>query len=98
MVLNYEKTIDTAFHDVSNALIAVNKQKAAREQQAKLVAAAQDAARLAQMRYQGGSTSYLEVLTTETDLFSDQLNLVSTEDAEAQSLVQLYATLGGGWQ
>ena len=98
MVLNYEKTIDTAFHDVSNALIAVNKEKATREQQEKLVAAAQDAARLAQMRYQGGSTSYLEVLTTETDLFSDQLNLVSTEDAEAQSLVQLYATLGGGWQ
>jgi len=98
MVLNYEKTINTAFHDVSNALIVVNKQKAAREQEEKLVAAAQDAARLAQMRYQGGSTSYLEVLTTETDLFSDQLNLVSTEDAEAQSLVQLYAALGGGWQ
>lgn len=98
MVLNYEKTVDTAFHDVSNSLIAVNKQRAAREQQQKLVAAAQDAARLAQMRYQGGSTSYLEVLTTETDLFSDQLNLVSTEEAEAQSLVQLYATLGGGWQ
>ncbi len=98
MVLNYQKTITTAFEDVSNALIAVNKQRAAREQQEKLVAAAQDAARLAQMRFQGGATSYLEVLTTDQTLFSDQLNLVSTGEAEAQSLVQLYGALGGGWQ
>ncbi len=98
MVLNYRKTIATSFHDVSNALIAVNKQRAAREQQQQLVAAAADAARLAQMRYQGGSTSYLEVLTTDSTLFSAQLNLVSTQEAEAQSLVQLYAALGGGWQ
>ena len=98
MVLNYEKTIETAFRDVSNALIAVNKQKATRVQQEKLVAAAADAARLARIRYQGGATSYLEVLTTDSTLFSAQLNLVSTEDAESQSLVQLYAALGGGWQ
>jgi multidrug efflux system outer membrane protein len=97
MVLNYQKTISTAFRDVSNALIAVNKQKATREQQEKLVAAAADAARLARIRYRGGSTSYLEVLTTDSTLFSDQLNLVSTEEGESQSLVQLYAALGGGW-
>jgi len=98
MVVNYQKTIATAFHDVSNALIAVNKQRAAREQQEKLVAAAEDATRLARMRYQGGSTSYLEVLTTDSTLFSAQLNLVSTREGEAQSLVQLYGSLGGGWQ
>jgi multidrug efflux system outer membrane protein len=98
MVLNYRKTIVTAFHDVSNALIAVNKQRAAREQQDKLVAAAADAVRLARMRYRGGSTSYLEVLTTDSTLFSAQLNLVSAREGEAQSLVQLYAALGGGWQ
>jgi outer membrane protein, multidrug efflux system len=98
MVLNYQKTIISAFRDVSNALIAVNKQSAAREQQEKLVAAAADAARLAQMRYQAGSTSYLEVLTTDSTLFSAQLNLVNIQEGEAQSLVQLYAALGGGWQ
>lgn len=98
MVLNYQKTIISAFRDVSNALIAVNKQSATREQQEKLVAAAADAARLAQMRYQAGSTSYLEVLTTDSNLFSAQLNLVNIQGAEAQSLVQLYAALGGGWQ
>ncbi|MGA7522823.1 MAG: efflux transporter outer membrane subunit [Acidobacteriaceae bacterium] len=98
MVLNYQKTIATAFHDASNALIAVNKQRATREQQDKLVAAAQDAARLARMRYRAGATSYLEVLTTDSTLFSAQLNLVSAQEGEAQSLVQLYAALGGGWQ
>jgi multidrug efflux system outer membrane protein len=98
MVLNYQKTIATAFHDVSNALIAVNKQRAAREQQEKLVAAAQDAARLARVRYDGGATSYLEVLTTDSILYSDQLNLVTAKEGEALSLVQLYAVLGGGWQ
>jgi multidrug efflux system outer membrane protein len=97
MVVNYQKTIATAFHDVSNALIAVNKQRAAREQQEKLVAAAEDATRLARMRYQGGSTSYLEVLTTDSTLFSAQLNLVSTREGEARSLVQLFEALGGGW-
>jgi len=98
MVLNYQKTIAGAFRDVSNALIAVNKQRATREQQEKLVAAARDATQLARVRYQGGATSYLEVLTTDSNLFSAQLNLVNTQQGEALSLVQLYGALGGGWQ
>ena len=98
MVLNYQKTIDGAFHDVSNALIALNKQRAYREQQEKLVAAAQDATRLARVRYQGGSTSYLEVLTTDSNLYTAQLNLVTAQQGEALGLVQLYGALGGGWQ
>jgi outer membrane protein, multidrug efflux system len=98
MVLNYQKTIAGAFRDASNALIAVSKQRTAREEQEKLVAAAEDAARLARVRYQGGTTSYLEVLTTDSNLFSAQLNLVSSREGEAQSLVQLYGSLGGGWE
>ncbi|HEY2469603.1 MAG TPA: efflux transporter outer membrane subunit [Terracidiphilus sp.] len=98
MVLNYQKTIAGAFRDVSNALVAVNKQRAAREQQEKLVDAARDATRLARVRYQGGATGYLEVLTTDSNLFSAQLNLVNTQEGEALSLVQLYGALGGGWQ
>ena len=98
MVLNYQKAIATAFHDVSNALIAVNKQRASREQQEKLVAAAQDATRLARIRYRGGATSYLEVLTTDSNLFAAQLNLASAQQNEAITLVQLYSALGGGWQ
>ena len=98
MVLSYQRTIAGAFHDVSNALIALNKQRAYREQQEKLVEAAKDATRLARIRYQGGSTGYLEVLTTDSNLFAAQLNLVNAQQGEALTLVQLYGALGGGWQ
>jgi outer membrane protein, multidrug efflux system len=98
MVLNYQKTILGAFRDTSNALIALNKERGTREQQTLLVASAQDATRLARLRYQGGATSYLEVLTTDSDLFSAELNLVNAQEGEALSLVQLYSALGGGWQ
>jgi len=98
MVLTYQKTILAAFRDVSNSLIAVNKQHATRAEQQKLVAAAQDATRLANIRYQAGSTGYLEVLTTDTNLFNARLNLINAEQSEALSLVQLYQALGGGWQ
>jgi multidrug efflux system outer membrane protein len=98
MVLNYQKTIAGAFRDVSNALVALNKQQANREQQEKLVAAAQDATRLARLRYQAGSTAYLEVLTTDSNLYTAELNLVNAQQSEALSLVQLYSALGGGWQ
>src|SRR5579859_7324938 len=98
MVLNYEKTIAGAFRDTSDALIAIKKQRFAREEQEKLVAAAEDATRLARIRYQGGATSYLEVLTTDSSLFTAQLNLVNSREGEAQSLVQLYEALGGGWE
>ena len=98
MVLNYQKTIAGALRDVSNALIASNKQRSNREEQEKLVAAAQDATRLARIRYQGGSTAYLEVLTTDSNLYTAELNLVTAQQNEALSLVQLYGALGGGWQ
>ena len=79
-------------------MIASNKQRAARVEQEKLVAAAQDATRLARMRYQGGATSYLEVLTVDTNLYTAQLNLATAQGNEALTLVNLYAALGGGWQ
>ena len=98
MVLNYQKAISQAFRDVSNALIALKKQRTNREEQEKLVAAAEDSVRLARLRYQGGSTGYLEVLTTDSNLFAAQLNLVIAQQDEALTLVQLYGALGGGWQ
>jgi outer membrane protein, multidrug efflux system len=98
MVLNYQKTIATAFRDVSNALIALNKQRVYRQEQEKLVAAAQDATRLARLRYQGGATGYLEVLTTDSSLYSAELSLVNAQQGEAVTVVQLYSALGGGWR
>jgi multidrug efflux system outer membrane protein len=98
MVLNYQKTIEQAFRDVSTALIALKKQRAFREQQELLVAAAEDSVRLARVRYQGGSTGYLEVLTNDSNLYAAQLNLVAAQQNEALTIVQLYSALGGGWQ
>jgi multidrug efflux system outer membrane protein len=93
----YEQTIAGALRDVSNALIAYNKTREYREQQEKQTAAAQDAVRLARLRYNGGSTSYLEVLTNDANLYSSQLTLEAAQQQEALSLVQLYNALGGGW-
>ncbi len=50
------------------------------------------------MRYKGGVTSYLEVLTNETNYFSAQLNLARARLGERLSVVQVYNALGGGWQ
>lgn len=93
----YQQTIAGALRDVSNALIAYNKTREYREQQEKQTAASADAVRLARIRYKGGSTGYLEVLTTDTNLYSSQLTLEAAQQAEALSLVQLYNALGGGW-
>ena len=93
----YQQTIAGALRDVSNALIAYSKTREYREQQEKQTSASADAVRLARMRYSGGSTSYLEVLTNDTNLYNSQLTLASAQQQEAQSLVQLYNALGGGW-
>jgi multidrug efflux system outer membrane protein len=93
----YEQTIAGALRDVSNALIAYNKSREYREQQEKQTASARDAVRLARLRYNGGSTSYLEVLTNDANLYSSQLTLETAEQQEALALVQLYNALGGGW-
>ena len=50
------------------------------------------------LRYSGGNTSYLEVLTTDTDLYSAQLLLAQAQQQEAFSIVQPYVALGGGWR
>lgn len=93
----YQQTIAGALRDVSNALVAYNKTREYREQQQKQTTASADAVRLARMRYNSGSTSYLEVLTTDTNLYNAQLTLEAAQQAEALSLVQLYNALGGGW-
>jgi outer membrane protein, multidrug efflux system len=97
-VLTYKKTIAQAFQDVSNALVAYQKYREFREQQERLVAASRDAVNLSNMRYKGGYSSYLDVLTNQTTLFSGELTLASAREEEMLSLVQLYNALGGGWQ
>jgi multidrug efflux system outer membrane protein len=97
-VLFYQETIQGSFRDVSDALIAYRKTQEFREQQQLLVNSAQDATRLSHMRYSGGVASYLEVLTNDTNYFSAELNLVQAQLNELLTLVQLYKSLGGGWE
>jgi multidrug efflux system outer membrane protein len=93
----YQQTIAGALRDVSNALIAYTKTREYREKQTAQVASAAEAVRLADILYKGGSTSYLQVLTSEATLYSAQLSLATAQQQEALSLVTLYNVLGGGW-
>lgn len=96
--LFYQQSIQGAFRSVSDALVAYRKTREFRTQQDLLFQSAEDAARLSHMRYTGGATGYLEVLTNETNAFSAQLGLVQARLNELLALVQLYQALGGGWQ
>jgi outer membrane protein, multidrug efflux system len=97
MVLSYQQTIQGAFRDVSNALVAYRKYREFRIQQEHLVESARDAAHLSEIRFKAGSTDYLEVLTNETNSFSAELTLAQAQGNELIALVQLYQALGGGW-
>lgn len=97
-LLTYQQTIQEAFREVSDALIAYRKNQEFREQQNLLTVAAHKATVLSQSRYSGGVTSYLEVLDSDTRYFSAQLTLAQAELNERLALVQLYDSLGGGWQ
>jgi outer membrane protein, multidrug efflux system len=96
--IQYEKTIQTAFTDVSNALIAHQKVRESRVEQEALVTALTDRKRLAYVRYEGGVDTLLNALDADRDLFQAQLNLSQIQLNELLSVVQLYKALGGGWQ
>ena len=98
MLLTYQQTIQGAFRDVSNSLIAYRKDREFRIQQQHLLASAQDAAQLSNQRFNAGTSDYLEVLTNETNAFSAELGLAQAQGNELIALVQLYQALGGGWQ
>ena len=95
--LQYQQTVQVAFGDVSNSLVGYNQSRQYRmkiEEQTKTYA---DTARLANVRFQGGVTGFLEVLVTEQDYFASQLALAQAWYAEMENYVQLYQALGGGW-
>jgi multidrug efflux system outer membrane protein len=97
-VLAYQQTIQQALRDVSDALVGYRKGRDFREQQLLLSRAAADARRLADIRYRGGAAGYLEVLDSDTRMFSAELAVTEAELSELLSLVQIYRALGGGWQ
>jgi len=97
-VVQYQQTIQTAFREVSDALVQYRKEKEIRAQQEFLVTTLQDRSRLAYLRYQGGVDTLLNALDADRDLFNAELSLTQTRRNELLSLVQLYKALGGGWQ
>jgi multidrug efflux system outer membrane protein len=98
LLLAYQQSIQRAFGDVSDSLIGYQKLRQVRVRQQDTVADLQETVRLSTMRYQGGTTTYLEVLDGQRSLFAAELTLAQARGNEYQSLVQLYRALGGGWQ
>jgi outer membrane protein, multidrug efflux system len=97
-VIGYRQTIQQAFREVSDALVGYQRGREYRVIQQSLLESAREARRLADLRYQGGATSYLEVLDSDTRLFSAELGLVQAELSELAAFVEIYRALGGGWQ
>lgn len=97
-LVQYEKTIQTAFSEVSNSLIAHQYTRQSRAKQEDLVYALQDRLRLAYIRYRGGVDTQLDALDADRDLFTAELSLSQIRLQEVLTVVQLYKALGGGWQ
>lgn len=98
LVIGYRQAIDGAFRDVSDALIGHQKSKEYSSSQRDLTTTLRDQSRLASMRYEGGVSSYLEVLDTERQRLTAEQQLAQADRDVLTALVRLYNALGGGWQ
>jgi NodT family efflux transporter outer membrane factor (OMF) lipoprotein len=97
-VIDYQKTVQNAFREVSDSLIAYRKVREVRGQRELLVNTVRDRSRLAYLRYNGGVATLLEALDADRDLFDAERSLAAARREELLSVVQLYKALGGGWQ
>lgn len=97
-IARYEQSIQVAFREVADALIARSTLEDQIRAQEALTHAAESSYRLADMRYRGGVDSYLGALIAQRDMYDAQRALIVTRLAGAANLVQLYQSLGGGWK
>lgn len=93
----YQRSVQNAFREVSDSLIFYQRTREFTARQELRTQANREATELANIRYDGGVTSYLEVLYNEQELFTAELNLAQARLNELLSVVQLYRSLGGGW-
>jgi multidrug efflux system outer membrane protein len=93
----YQQTILVAFKEVEDALVAVRTAREQSQAQEAQVVALRSALHLADLRYKGGISNYLDVLTARRSLFDAELALAATRRLQLVSIVQLYRALGGGW-
>ncbi|HVK56434.1 MAG TPA: efflux transporter outer membrane subunit [Burkholderiales bacterium] len=96
-LLQYQKSIQVAFQEVSDSLIAHRKAREQLELRGRQVKTLRNYAGLARVRYENGYTSYIEVLDAERSLFSAEVDYAQTQSAAYTSLVNLYKAMGGGW-
>jgi outer membrane protein, multidrug efflux system len=96
-LFQYQKSIQVAFQEVADALVSLQKTREQLVVQGKQVDALRTYSRLARLRYEGGYTSYIEVLDAERSLFNAQLTYAQTQGVVFTSAVSLYKAMGGGW-
>jgi outer membrane protein, multidrug efflux system len=96
-IAQYERTILVAFREVEDALVAIRTSREQSQAQEEQVEALRSALHLADLRYKGGISNYLDVLTAKRGLFDSELSLTDTRRLYLVSIVQLYKALGGGW-
>jgi len=96
--LLYKQTVQQAFEDVSNALVGYTQSRLFRMKLQEQTGTYKETARLANVRFEGGYTSFLEVLVTQQQYFTSELQLAQAWFAELNNYTQLYQSLGGGWQ
>jgi len=96
--LDYRQIVQQAFEDVANGLVGYAQAQKFRQKIAEQTTTYRDTSRLASVRFKGGATSFLEVLTTQQQYFTSELSLQQAWAAELQGYVTLYQALGGGWQ
>ena len=97
LLASYERTIQNAFREVDDALVDQLKSRERLAAQGRQIAALRDYARLSRARYEGGYTSYLEVLDAERSLFNVELGYAQTQADLFGALVNVYKAMGGGW-
>ncbi|MGL5987078.1 MAG: TolC family protein, partial [Burkholderiales bacterium] len=96
-LLSYQQTVQNAFKEVEDGLVNSYKGRDKIDAQQKQVTALRSYARFARMRYEGGYSSYLEVLDAERSLFNAELDFTRTQNDNFVRVISLYKALGGGW-
>jgi outer membrane protein, multidrug efflux system len=93
----YQKAIQQGFREVNDALIDQDRTREQLEAQKRQVAALQQYADTARLRYENGYTSFIEVLDAERSLFNAQLQYTQSQQVQFQAMINLYKAIGGGW-
>ena len=98
LLLAYRKTVQQAFREVADTLVARRRLAELRAEQESLVESLREGVELADLAYKEGVVSYLEYLDAERQLLDAQLQVVQTRRQELTNLNSLFRSLGGGWE